>query len=38
MKIWHEYASDVDGSAAPCGHYVPEEVPDWLLEQVGKFF
>jgi haloacetate dehalogenase len=38
MKIWGDYAKDFDGSAAPSGHYVPEEAPEWLLEQVQKFF
>ncbi|HEY4374069.1 MAG TPA: alpha/beta hydrolase [Burkholderiales bacterium] len=38
MKIWHEYAKDVQGEAAPSGHYVPEEAPEWLLEQAAKFF
>ena len=38
MKIWADYATDFDGCAAPSGHYVPEEAPEWLLEQLKKFF
>jgi haloacetate dehalogenase len=28
----------VDGRALPCGHYVAEEVPDLLCEQIEAFF
>ncbi len=38
MKIWRDYATNFDGCAAPSGHYIPEEQPGWLLEQLKKFF
>ena len=28
LGIWREYALDVQGQALPCGHYIPEEMPD----------
>jgi len=28
IEIWREYATDVDGLSLPCGHYLPEEMPD----------
>jgi haloacetate dehalogenase len=28
----------VQGRALPCGHYVPEEVPDLLAEELISFF
>jgi len=34
---WRRVASDVDGEALPCGHYIPEEAPDALLAAVMPF-
>jgi haloacetate dehalogenase len=28
IEIWRDYATDVDGLSLPCGHYLPEEMPD----------
>jgi haloacetate dehalogenase len=28
----------VRGKALPCGHFIPEEVPDLLLDEVLPFF
>ena len=28
LGIWNEYATDVRGQSLPCGHYIPEEMPD----------
>jgi haloacetate dehalogenase len=30
--------SSVEGEAVACGHYIPEEAPDVLMEQINKFF
>jgi len=31
-------AGDVSGRALPCGHYVPEEAPELLAEEIESFF
>ncbi|CBW76259.1 Haloacetate dehalogenase H-1 (EC 3.8.1.3) [Mycetohabitans rhizoxinica HKI 454] len=36
--IWHRVARDVSGRALPCGHYIPEEAPQALLEEIDAFF
>ncbi len=38
LAEWHKVASDVDGRALPSGHYIPEDVPEMLLEEVRTFF
>ena len=38
LAIWREYAREVDGRALPCGHYIPEEVPDMLSAELLAFF
>ena len=35
---WERVASDVRGRALDCGHYVPEEAPQALLEEIERFF
>jgi len=37
LKLWQEVCADVTGAALPCGHYVPEEAPDALLEEILSF-
>jgi haloacetate dehalogenase len=34
---WQAYAPQVHGNALPCGHYIPEEAPDLLLESALPF-
>ena len=34
---WRKVADDVAGRALPCGHYIPEEVPDLLLRELEAF-
>lgn len=38
LDEWRKVATNVDGAALPSGHYIPEEVPDLLLEQALDFF
>jgi len=38
MEIWPQYARQVEGRAFPCGHYIPEEQPELLTEELLKFF
>ncbi len=28
LQVWHDYATDVRGQSLPCGHFLPEEMPD----------
>jgi haloacetate dehalogenase len=38
LDIWREYADDVKGEAIPeCGHFIPEEQPELLVEHLTKF-
>ena len=37
MKEWSKLAVNVQGKALPCGHYIPEEAPELLLNQVKLF-
>lgn len=37
LDEWHLVASNVQGQALPCGHYVAEEAPDALLAQALPF-
>jgi haloacetate dehalogenase len=38
LALWRRVATDVRGEALPCGHYIPEEAPDALLERTLPFF
>ena len=37
LKEWTKLAVNVKGHALPCGHYIPEEAPELLLNQVQSF-
>jgi hypothetical protein len=38
VEVWEEYADDVRGEALTgCGHFVPEERPDLLVEHLLGF-
>ncbi|MEC3975407.1 alpha/beta fold hydrolase [Amycolatopsis sp. H20-H5] len=38
LDIWREYAKNVTGQAIPeCGHFLPEEQPELVLEQLRTF-
>ena len=37
-EIWKTWASDVRGYGIDCGHFIPEEAPDALIEQLLAFF
>lgn len=36
--IWQGWASDVRGHPVDCGHFIPEEAPDVVVDQFVKFF
>jgi haloacetate dehalogenase len=38
IEDWNRVATDVSGRAVPCGHYIPEELPDELLAEAERFF
>jgi haloacetate dehalogenase len=38
LALWRDCATEVDGEALPCGHYIPEEAPQALLERLHAFF
>ncbi len=38
VEDWREVADDVQGKAVPCGHYIPEELPELLLKELQEFF
>jgi haloacetate dehalogenase len=37
LDEWRKVASDVRGRALPCGHYIPEEAPELLLNDLTTF-
>ena len=37
LNEWSKLAQNVQGKALPCGHYIPEEAPELLLNQVKLF-
>lgn len=37
MAAWQAQATDVRGEALPCGHYIPEEAPQALLDKAAPF-
>lgn len=39
MESWQRVASDVRGGIAEgCGHWIPEERPEWVVERLLEFF
>jgi haloacetate dehalogenase len=34
---WRHFSDNVSGHSLPCGHYIPEEAPELLLERVLPF-
>ena len=39
IESWRRVANDVrSGIAEGCGHWIPEERPEWVLEQLLAFF
>lgn len=37
LEEWRAVADDVRGHALPSGHYIPEEVPELLIQELEKF-
>lgn len=38
LRVWREWAVDVQGHACPSGHFIPEEAPDHIIEAFQQFF
>ena len=38
LDEWRRVARDVRGRSLPAGHYLPEEVPDLVAQELEKFF
>jgi len=38
LDEWRRVADDVRGRALPAGHYLPEEVPELVSEELERFF
>ncbi len=38
LQLWGRCAETVGGQGFPCGHYIPEEAPELLLEAMLSFF
>ena len=36
--LWRERAADFSGRALPCGHYIAEEAPQWVIDEALNFF
>jgi haloacetate dehalogenase len=37
LNVWKEYAANVQGTALPAGHFLPEEAPDLVLQALAGF-
>lgn len=38
LKVWEEYATNVQGKTLPCGHFLPEEKPQEVILELKNFF
>lgn len=38
LGVWREYAQRVEGKALECGHFLPEEAPEAVGEELLRFF
>jgi haloacetate dehalogenase len=38
LEDWQKVAKNVSGRTVPCGHYIPEELPDELISEAITFF
>jgi len=36
-EVWRRWATDVDATTAPGGHFIPEEAPVFLADQLSRF-
>lgn len=38
LSVWRDYAQQVEGHALDCGHFLPEEVPEAVADELLRFF
>ncbi|QLC72450.1 alpha/beta hydrolase [Pseudomonas sp. LPB0260] len=38
LGVWRDYAKQVEGGPIDCGHFLPEEAPEQVAEQLLRFF
>lgn len=38
IDVWKEYAEDVQGKPLDCGHFLPEEASEAVIEELRSFF
>jgi haloacetate dehalogenase len=38
LDVWREHAEQARGRVLNCGHFLPEEVPDVVVEELMRFF
>ncbi|PHQ26999.1 alpha/beta hydrolase [Marinobacter guineae] len=38
LTVWRDYASKVEGGALSCGHFLPEEAPEAVIDELRRFF
>lgn len=38
LEVWKQWATDVRGEGLDCGHFIPEEAPEQLTDQLLAFF
>ena len=38
LEDWQKVAKTVSGKAVSCGHYIPEEMPELVIEEAKSFF
>jgi haloacetate dehalogenase len=38
LAVWSEWSGEVRGGAVDCGHFIPEEAPDYTAGQFRAFF
>jgi haloacetate dehalogenase len=38
LEDWRRVATNVSGGTVPGGHYIPEELPDVLIDEINRFF
>ncbi len=38
LDVWSEYAEIIDGRALDCGHFLPEEMPETVYNELLQFF
>ena len=38
LDVWQQYAEQLTGAALACGHFLPEEAPEAVCDELLQFF